>query len=141
MAATPAEVEDLVLYQVGAIAGVAQAEGVRLQHVKAHGALYNMAARDRSLADAIARATASFDRSLILFGLPGSALLDAGRESGLRVAAEAFADRSCEPDGSLTSAFAARHRPRARSRGRAGSAHGARRIRHRLGWIDRAVER
>jgi 5-oxoprolinase (ATP-hydrolysing) subunit A len=62
-----------------------------------------MAARDRGLADAIARATASFDRSLILFGLPGSALLDAGREAGLRVAAEAFADRSYEPDGSLTS--------------------------------------
>jgi UPF0271 protein len=103
MAASPAEVEDLVLYQIAALAGVAAAEGVRLQHVKAHGALYNMAARDRPLADAIARATAAFDRSLILFGLPGSALLDAGRASGLRVAAEAFADRSYEPDGSLTS--------------------------------------
>jgi UPF0271 protein len=92
-----------VLYQIGALAGVAAAEGVRLQHVKAHGALYNMAARDRALADAIARATAAFDRSLILFGLPRSALLDAGRAAGLRVAAEAFADRSYEVDGSLTS--------------------------------------
>jgi UPF0271 protein len=103
MSASPAEVEDLVLYQVAAIGGVAAAEGIHLQHVKAHGALYNMAARDRSLADAIARATAAFDRSLILFGLPRSALLDAGRAAGLRVAAEAFADRSYEPDGSLTS--------------------------------------
>jgi 5-oxoprolinase (ATP-hydrolysing) subunit A len=103
MAASPGEVEDLVLYQIAAVAGVAAAEGVRLQHVKAHGALYNMAAKARPLADAIARATAAFDRSLILFGLPNSALLDAGREAGLRVAAEAFADRSYEPDGSLTS--------------------------------------
>jgi UPF0271 protein len=103
MDASPAEVEDLVLYQVAALAGIAAAEGVRLQHVKAHGALYNMAARDRALADAIARATAAFDRSLILFGLPRSALLEAGRAAGLRVAAEAFADRSYEPDGSLTS--------------------------------------
>jgi 5-oxoprolinase (ATP-hydrolysing) subunit A len=103
VAASPDEVEDLVLYQVAAIAGVAGAEGVRLQHVKAHGALYNMAARNRPLADAIARATAAFDKSLILFGLPNSALLDAGRAAGLRVVAEAFADRSYEHDGSLTS--------------------------------------
>lgn len=103
MAASPGEVEDFVLYQVAALAGIAAAEGVRLQHVKAHGALYNMAVRDRALADAIARATAAADRSLILFGLPGSALLDAGRAAGLRVAAEAFADRSYDPDGSLTS--------------------------------------
>jgi UPF0271 protein len=102
MAVSPAEVEDLVLYQLSAIAGVAHAEGVRLQHIKAHGALYNMAARDRPLADAIARATAAFDPALILFGLPESELLAAGRAAGLRVAAEAFADRSYEPDGSLT---------------------------------------
>ncbi|MGH9329390.1 MAG: LamB/YcsF family protein, partial [Vicinamibacterales bacterium] len=102
IAASPAEVADLVLYQIAAIAGVARAEGVRLQHVKAHGALYNMAARDRALADAIARATAGYDPSLVLFGLPDSALIDAGRAAGLRVAAEAFADRSYEPNGSLT---------------------------------------
>jgi UPF0271 protein len=102
MAASPREVEDFVLYQLGALAGIAAAEGVRLQHVKAHGALYNMAARDRALADAIARAVAAFDRSLILFGLPGTELLRAGADAGLRVAAEGFADRSYEPDGSLT---------------------------------------
>ena len=102
MAASPRDVEDFVLYQVGALAAIAAAEGVRLQHVKAHGALYNMAVRDRALADAIARAVAAFDRSVILFGLPGSELLRAGEAAGLRVAAEAFADRAYEPDGSLT---------------------------------------
>ena len=103
MKATPAEVEDLVLYQVSALAGMASAQGVRLQHVKAHGALYNMACRDRALADAIAKAVAAFDRSLILFGLPGSELLRAGTAAGLPVAAEAFADRAYDPDGALTS--------------------------------------
>ena len=102
MHASPREVEDLVLYQVAALGGIASAEGVRLQHVKPHGALYNMACREASLASAIARAVAAYDVSLILFGLPGSALLEAGRAAGLRVAAEGFADRSYEPDGSLT---------------------------------------
>jgi UPF0271 protein len=96
------EVEDLVLYQLAAIAGVAAAEGVRLQHVKAHGALYNMAARDTGLARPIARAVAAFDRTLILFGLPNSALLREGQNAGLTVAAEIFADRTYEADGSLT---------------------------------------
>jgi UPF0271 protein len=98
---TPAEAEDLVLYQIAAVAGVAAAEGVRLQHVKPHGALFNMAARNAALAAAIAKAVAAFDTSLILFGLPGSAMLDAGRAAGLRVAAEVFADRAYEADGSL----------------------------------------
>ena len=101
--ATAAEVEDVVLYQVSALAGMAAAEGLTLQHVKAHGALYNMAVRDAALARAIARAVAQFDRSLILFGLPGSHLLTAGRAEGLGVAAEGFADRTYEPDGALTS--------------------------------------
>lgn len=101
MRMSPQEVEDLVLYQVGAIAGVARSEGVRLQHVKAHGALYNMACRDEALADAIARAVVAFDPALVLFGLPGSALVQAGLDAGLPVAAEAFADRAYLPDGSL----------------------------------------
>ena len=83
MKATPQEVEDFVVYQVAALAGMAATQGVRLQHVKAHGALYNMACRDRALADAIARAVATVDRTLILFGLPGSELLTAGRSGGL----------------------------------------------------------
>ena len=103
MQVSPGDVEDMVLYQVAAIAGVAAAAGVPLQHVKAHGALYNMAAKDDALAAAIARAVAAFDRSLILFGLPGSALLREGERAGLRVAGEIFADRTYEPDGSLTS--------------------------------------
>jgi UPF0271 protein len=100
---TPKEAEDFVLYQVAAVAGVAAAEGVRLQHVKPHGALFNMAVRNPELSAAIARAVAAFDRSLILFGLPGSEILAAGKAAGLRVAAEVFADRAYEPDGSLTS--------------------------------------
>ncbi len=100
---TPSEAGDLVLYQLGALSAIAASEGVRLRHVKVHGALYNMAARDRSLADAIASAIARFDRSLVFFGLAGSGMLDAGESAGLRTAAEGFADRAYEPDGSLTS--------------------------------------
>ncbi len=103
MQASPREVEDFVLYQVAALAGIASTHGVRLQHVKPHGALYNQACRDRALADAIARAVVAFDPALILFGLPGSELLRAGEAAGLRVAAEVFADRAYEADGSLAS--------------------------------------
>ena len=103
MKTTAAEVEDLVLYQLSALAGMASVQQVRLQHVKAHGALYNMACRDRVLAEAIAKAVAGFDRSLILFGLPNSELLRAGQEAGLATAAEVFADRAYDADGSLTS--------------------------------------
>ena len=99
---TPTEAGDLVLYQLGALSAIAGSAGVRLRHVKAHGALYNMAARDRALADAIAAAVAGFDRSLVFFGLAGSGMLDAGKNAGLEIAAEGFADRSYEPDGSLT---------------------------------------
>jgi UPF0271 protein len=101
MIVTLEDAENFVLYQIAAVAGIAYAEGLKLQHVKPHGALFNMAARDAGLAGAIARATAAFDRSLILFGLPGSEILKAGRAAGLRVAAEAFADRAYAPDGSL----------------------------------------
>ena len=102
MSVTAAEVENLVLYQVGALAAIARAEGTRLQHVKPHGALYNMAIKDRGLADGIAWAVASFDPSLLLFGLPGTELLRAGDAAGLPLAAEGFADRNYEADGSLT---------------------------------------
>ena len=100
---TPKEAVDMVLYQVAAVAGVAAAEGVRMQHVKPLGALFNVAARSVELSTAIARAVAAFDSSLILFGLPGSEILNAGRAAGLRVAAEVFADRAYEPDGLLAS--------------------------------------
>ena len=100
---TPKEAEDLVLYQIAAVAGVAAAEGVKVQHVKPHGALFNMAVRNAELSAAIARAVVAFDPSLILFGLPGSEILNAGRAAGLRVAAEVFADRAYEADGTLRS--------------------------------------
>jgi UPF0271 protein len=109
MAATPREVEDFVLYQIGALAAIAAAEGVRVQHVKAHGALYNMSVRDRGLAEAIARAVITFNPTLILFAPRGTELMRAAQTAGLRVAAEGFADRAYQPDGSLTP----RHRPRA----------------------------
>ncbi len=102
MRVTPHEVEDMVLYQVGALRAIASAEGVTLRHVKAHGALYNMAARDRGLAEAIARAVRAVDPALILFGLAGSEMLRAASAAGLPTAAEGFADRTYEPDGSLT---------------------------------------
>lgn len=101
MRLSAAEAEDLVLYQIAAVAGVAGAEGVSLHHVKPHGALYNMAARDGDLAAAIVRAVKAFDPSLALFAPPDSKLLETGRAAGLRVAAEAFADRGYERDGTL----------------------------------------
>lgn len=97
----PREVEDAVAYQVGALAGIAAARGARLQHVKPHGALYNMAARDAELAEAVARAVKSVDPSLILFGLSGCESIKAARRLGLRTASEAFADRAYQADGSL----------------------------------------
>lgn len=98
----PTDAADLVLCQIGALDAIARSEGVKLRHVKAHGALYNMAARDRALAEAIAVAVVQFDRTLVFFGLAGSGMLDAGRAAGLTVAAEGFADRAYEADGSLT---------------------------------------
>ena len=102
MAITPGEAHDLVLYQVGALAAFARAVGGALRHVKAHGALYNMAAKDPALAEAIARAVRAFDPALVLVGLAGSRLIQAGTSLGLRCASEVFADRGYEADGSLT---------------------------------------
>jgi len=102
MAISPEEARGMTLYQMGALEAFARAAGGRLSHVKAHGALYNMAAKDRRLADAIASAVRDFDPSLILVGLSGSELIKAGRALGLTCASEVFADRGVEPDGSLT---------------------------------------
>jgi UPF0271 protein len=98
---TPAEVEDIVAYQVGALAGVAATQGVRLVHVKPHGALYNMAARQRPLADAVVRAMRAVDPALVLFGLANSELVRAARDAGVAVASEAFADRGYLASGEL----------------------------------------
>jgi UPF0271 protein len=102
MKVDPAELEDSLIAQIGALIAIAQAEGAPLQHVKAHGALYNMAAREPALAAAIARAIAACGANLIMFGLPNSPMIEAGKAAGLRVAAEGFADRSYEEDASLT---------------------------------------
>jgi len=99
---TPTQVHALTLYQIGALAAFAHAVGTRLHHVKPHGALYNLAARDRAIADAIATAVRDFDPGLVLYGLARSALTAAGETLGLRVAHEAFAERRYERDGSLT---------------------------------------
>ncbi len=103
MTLAPDEAEATVLYQIGALAAFARAEGLELRHVKAHGALYNQAAKDRSLADAIARAIKRFDKDVIMVGLAGSALIAAGLELGLHVAHEGFPDRRYNPDGTLAS--------------------------------------
>jgi UPF0271 protein len=97
------EVYDMVLYQVAAIGGVAHAHGATLAHVKPHGALYHMAARNADLADAVARAVHDYDARLIVFGLAGSELLRAAEARGLASASEVFADRGYMPDGSLVS--------------------------------------
>ena len=98
-----AEIENCILYQLGALAAFAQAHGVPLVHVKAHGALANMAAVDPAIAEAIARGIARFSKELIVVCLAGSAMIEPTEAVGLRVAAEAYADRVYEPDGTLQS--------------------------------------
>ncbi|MEM0673090.1 5-oxoprolinase subunit PxpA [Dickeya oryzae] len=97
----PETVYAQVLYQIGALAAIVKAEGARLFHVKPHGMLYNQAARDPALAEAIARAVATVDSSLCLVGLAGSELIHAGQRAGLKCRQEVFADRSYQADGSL----------------------------------------
>ena len=99
----PGEVEALVLHQIGALYAIAKTEGMELQHVKPHGALYNQAAQDKVLANAVARAVKRFSGELILVGLAGSGLIEAGVEVGLRVANEGFPDRNYNTDGTLVS--------------------------------------
>jgi len=101
VAATPEEIQDDVVYQVGALLGFCRAEGVPLVHVKPHGALYNVAAKDPAVARAIAAAVHAVDPALWFVCLAGSELARAGREAGLRCAEEAFADRGYAPDATL----------------------------------------
>ncbi len=99
---SPREAYDIVIYQIGALSGFVQAEGGKMQHVKAHGALYNMAVTDARLSEAIAEAVYDINPELILFGLSGSELVMAGDKIGLRTANEVFSDRTYQADGSLT---------------------------------------
>lgn len=103
MAISPQEAYDIVLYQIGALYGFIKAEGAKMQHVKPHGALYNMAAKSKELSEAIAEAVYRVDPQLILFGLAGSELVHAGERIGLQTAHEVFSDRTYQQDGSLTS--------------------------------------
>ncbi|TAM94522.1 MAG: LamB/YcsF family protein [Rhodanobacteraceae bacterium] len=101
MKVAPEEVYAQTLYQLGALHAIARAAGTQLHHVKPHGALYNMAARERALADAIVNAVRDFDHRLVLVGLAGSAMVEAGRAAGLPVQREGFCDRRYRADGSL----------------------------------------
>ena len=101
MTVSPAEAAAYITYQLGALYAFAKSAGVPLQHVKPHGALYNMAGKDYKLALAIAKAVQAFDPSLILMGLAGSESVKAAQDIGLPVAREVFADRAYMPDGSL----------------------------------------
>jgi UPF0271 protein len=98
---TSDKVFDAVTYQLGVFQAIAEAAGVRPNHVKPHGALYNMAARNAGLAEAVARAIAAADPTLILFAPEKSALASAGKANGLRIAREVFADRNYLSDGAL----------------------------------------
>lgn len=97
----PSQVENMMLYQLGALAAFTRAQGVALRHVKPHGALYNHAARDLPTARAIARAVARFDANLILVGLANSLLIEAAKEEGIPFAREGFIDRAYKSDGTL----------------------------------------
>ena len=101
MATTPEEAKAYLLYQTGALMAFTQANGLKLQHIKLHGAFYNQACADEKLAEAVIEAVESLDPDLILLVLSGSTLAKAAKNRGLRVAEEVFADRGYNADGSL----------------------------------------
>jgi len=102
MQLSPQEVYDICIYQIGAMFGTVRALGGKLHHVKPHGALYNMAAKDAALAKAIAEAAKAVHPDLIFYGLSGSHLISQAEKIGLKTASEVFADRTYQNDGSLT---------------------------------------
>jgi UPF0271 protein len=102
LAVSAEEVFDMTVYQLGALAAVARAEGGQLHHLKPHGALYNMAATNATLAEAIAEAVYKVQPELLLYGLAGSELTRAAEKLGLRTAHEVFADRTYQANGTLT---------------------------------------
>jgi 5-oxoprolinase (ATP-hydrolysing) subunit A len=101
MKISPQDMYDLVIYQAGAVEGFARAAGARLHHVKCHGALYNMAANDAGLAEAMARAVRDLGGGLVLYALSNSVMMNTARKLGIRVAGEVFADRGYADDGTL----------------------------------------
>ncbi|HMS43764.1 MAG TPA: 5-oxoprolinase subunit PxpA [Pyrinomonadaceae bacterium] len=102
MKLSPQEIFDIVLYQVSALKGICEALGTQLHHVKPHGALYNIAAKDENSAQSIAKAVKAIDSNLIFYGLSGSFLISEAEKIGLKTAWEVFADRTYQTDGSLT---------------------------------------
>ncbi|TAK81605.1 MAG: LamB/YcsF family protein [Betaproteobacteria bacterium] len=107
MKISPQDMYDLVVYQAGAVEAFARAAGARLHHVKCHGALYNMAANDEALSEAMARAVKDLGGEVMLYALSNSKMMEIGKQKGLRVAGEVFADRGYSDDGTL----APRERP------------------------------
>jgi UPF0271 protein len=103
MDVAPMEARNYLIYQIGALTAFAHTEGTSLQHIKLHGAFYNMVSADARLASEVAKAIYDVDKGLIVLALAGSELVKAAREIGLRVAEEVFADRAYNPDGSLVS--------------------------------------
>ncbi|WDV44235.1 LamB/YcsF family protein [Clostridiaceae bacterium M8S5] len=103
MNVTPKEVKAYIIYQLGALMAFAKSRGIKMQHIKPHGAMYNMAAKDRVLAMAIAEAVYEVDKEIILIGLANSEIINAGKAFGLKVCNEVFADRAYNPDGTLVS--------------------------------------
>ena len=102
MKMSASEVYDIILYQIAAVKGICEAFGGKLHHVKPHGALYNQAAKNKNLAEAIAKAVKAIDKNLILYGLSVSFLISEAEKIGLRTASEVFADRTYQSDGTLT---------------------------------------
>ncbi len=102
MKMSPDEIFDIALYQIAAVKGMCEAFGGRLHHVKPHGALYNQAATDKTTAEALAKAVRAIDENLIFYGLANSFLISEAERIGLKTASEAFADRTYQPDGTLT---------------------------------------
>lgn len=103
MAVTPEEAKVYVKYQLGALQAFAKSAGIPIQHVKPHGALYNMAAVDEKLARAMAEAVYEVDKNIVFMGLAGSKMITAAEEIGLKAASEVFADRAYNDDGTLVS--------------------------------------
>lgn len=102
MMLSPEEAYSLIVYQIGALCAFAKIEGAQLRHIKPHGALYNMAASDEALASSVVSAVKDVDSSLVLYGLAGSKLIEAGQKAGLKTASEVFADRTYTREGMLT---------------------------------------
>lgn len=100
---SPEDITCLIVYQIGAMKAFAKKHQVPLQHVKAHGALYNMAAKNEKMADAIAKGIAQVDKNLICVGQGNTEMERSAKKYGLRYACEVFADRNMNPDGSLVS--------------------------------------